>query len=827
MRTRFLIFITALFYCLVTLSACQLLDQKSGSAKSAIDEKNDMAEYRADDPLPHEDADLPPGPLGDGRVIIPNGRLISPLGNQIAAPRFISSMIVSPDSRFVYLMSLGDRKVAVLDAVSLEFVQEIPLRDVFIGLALNAAGDKLWVSGGGANLIFEYDVTDGVLTENRTIPVAGFPMGIRLSPDESTLYVAAGYASSLFAVNLADGAVANSWICQNYPYEIVLDASGETAYVSNWGSESVTVIDIAGDAVVDHVPVGKNPEGLALKDGKLYAASSDEDVISVIDTEINTVVDEILLTGGDDYFGYMPTHMDMRGDDLYLTCSGFNSVVVIDTTTDTVRGHIPTGWYPMAVAVDPAGDITYVANAKGEGHGPGGGASGQLGTIGVFDAPALEDFVLLTQEVQDNNARTANFYSSLDFESPIPTERGVASQQIKRVVFVLKENKTYDQILGDLEGTEADPELCVFCGDYTPNTHALARRFANCDNFYSETEASLMGHMWGTALLCNDYIEKGHEISHAGWLGMTGIEPAGRSAKGSIFQHLLNHDIPFRSYGQAVNTIVDLEKFYPYVSLQYGFWNLGVSDEKKIDIVIRDMEAGVWPPLVYISLPNDHAAGSDPGTPTPASYVADNDAALGKLIDYISHSPYWNETAIFVTQDDPQSGADHISAHRTLGLAISPWAKNHTSHTLYSMSSIWLTTELILGIPSLTHYDKNVAPMYDCFTMTPDNTPYDAIARIIPIEYNAVDAPFADWSKKQVWDVPDQIPNMGEIIWAIMRPNDKFPFHLSVDVSTEEIAEERKEAIQYRKEVAAWSKIAMEKGIIPLSQDLFVHKKNK
>ncbi len=812
------------FCCLSLFCACNTHNDSKFSNNTADSDTQNSLDGRADDPAPHDDADLPVGPVGDGSIIIPNGRLITPLGNQIEAPRFVTTMIVSPDGRFVYVLSLGSRKIAVLDAASLEFTQEISLRDVFIGMALNTAGDKLWVSGGGANVVYEFDVTDGVLTENRRIPVSGFPMGIRLSNDETALYIAAAYGSKLFAVDLGDGSVTNSWTCETYPYEIVLSADGNTAYVSNWGSESVTVIDIAGDSIVDHIPVGKNPEGMILKGDNLYVASSDEDVIDIIDTQINTVVEEILLTGGDDYYGYMPTHMSLYGDDLYVVCSGFNSLAVIDTATNSVRGHIPTGWYPMALAVDAVSDVVYVANAKGEGRGPGNDAQSQSGTIGVFDKPDNDDFAALTQDVMDNNARTANFYSSLDFESPIPTVRGVPSQQIKRVIFIMKENKTYDQVLGDLEGTEADPSLCVFCGDYTPNLHSLANRFANCDNFYSETEASLMGHMWATAMVCNDYIEKGHEVKHAGWLTASGIEPAGRPSKGSIFRHLLNNGIPFRSYGQVVHTLIDMEDFYPYVSLQYGFWNLGISDEKRVDIIIRDMEAGVWPPFIYLSLHNDHAAGSDPGAPTPASYVADNDAGLGKLIDYVSHSEYWNETAIFITQDDPQSGADHIDAHRTIGLVVSPWAKGHTSHTLYSMSSMWLTMELILGLPSLTHYDKNVAPMYDCFTMTPDYTPYDAIERIIPIEYNADDAALADWSRKQTWDVPDQIPNMGEIIWAIMRPNEKFPFHLSVDIDPEEIEEERQEAIEYRREVAAWKKLATEKGIIPLEQDLFIHK---
>ncbi|MCL4233598.1 MAG: hypothetical protein KJ042_03660, partial [Deltaproteobacteria bacterium] len=255
----------------------------------------------------------------------------------------------------------------------------------------------------------------------------------------------------------------------------------------------------------------------------------------------------------------------------------------------------------------------------------------------------------------------------------------------------------------------------------------------------------------------------------------------------------------------------------------YGFWNLGLSDETKLQEVLNDFDKGLWPPLVYISLPNDHTSGGDPGAPTPEFYVADNDAALGKLVEYVSNSPYWNETAIFVMQDDPQSGADHIDAHRSLGFVISPWAKRgFTSHTFYSMSSMWLTIELILGLPSLTIYDKNVAPMYDAFTMTPDAEPFTAIARQVPLSYNPEVSAVSEWSSRQIWDVPDQVPNMGEILWKMMRPNDPFPYHLSVDreVDEDEEEEESAHAAQYRESVRKWIEYGKARGVEPLKPDL-------
>lgn len=779
---------------------------------------------RADDPQAEPGSDLPAGAEVDGKIIIPNGRFISPLGNQITGPRFVINMRISPDGKYIYMVSLADRRVVVFNTQTLDFTQQIQLGSLFNGLALNAAGTKLWVSGATENVVYEFDISDGVLTLNREISRWGNPTGLALSPDESTLYVATSYGNKLFAIDLDTGLTTQTWACQNFPYDVVLNDAGTRAYVSNWGSSTVTIVNTTNGQIIDHVVVGKSPEGIVYRNGFVYVAGSDSDEIAVIDTSDNSVAETIDVNPTQDVFGHMPTTMWLSGSDLYVACSGYNSVAVVNTNTNTLKGHIPTGWYPAAVVTDDAEDVVYVSNAKGQGRGPGGSASSQPGTFSVFDRPDDGDLAALTQEVHDNNLRAANFFTDLDFDSPIPTERGVPSEQIKRVIFVMKENKTYDQLLGDFDDTEADPSLCLFCGDYyLPNTRALARRFTNCDNFFSETEASLMGHMWSQAMVSNDFTEKSHKAPGAVgeiWTVMYGSQA---SEGGTIFEKLVDLGRQFRVYGQIANVVTDIDKLYPYVNLRYGFWNLGVSDETKLQEVFNDFDKGLWPPLVYISLPNDHTSGGDPGAPTPEFYVADNDAALGKLVEYVSHSPYWNETAIFVMQDDPQSGADHIDAHRSLGLVISPWAKRgYTSHTFYSMSSMWLTIELILGLPSLTIYDKNVAPMYDAFTMTPDAEPYTATARQVPLSYNPAVSAVSEWSSRQIWDVPDQVPNMGEILWKMMRPNDPFPYHLSVDREVDEDEEEVESAhaTQYRESVRRWIEYGKARGVEPLKPDL-------
>jgi hypothetical protein len=474
---------------------------------------------------------------------------------------------------------------------------------------------------------------------------------------------------------------------------------------------------------------------------------------------------------------------------------------------------IPTGYYPTTVALDEAQGVLYVANGKGGGiPGEAGWGVNMDGTLQKIALPTPTELAAYTQQVTDNLTRTALYWETMSFDSPIPIERGTPSTQIKRVVFIMKENKTYDQVFGDRAGTEADPNLVVFGANRTPNAHALADAFTSCDNYYSEANVSLQGHLWSVAMYSNDYTEKGWAASTYRE-PLTQIEPAATGGKGSIFRHLYDHGVTFRAYGQVL-TLGDLPDLAPYVDYKYGFWNQEVSDEIKAAEVIRELEAGIWPQLLYISLPNDHTYGGDPGKPTPDYYVGDNDAGLGMLVDYISHSPYWHETAIFVIQDDPQSGADHVDPHRSPALVISPWAKKgYNSSVLYSMSSLWMTIEMILGLPPMTVYDEHTSPMYDCFTLNSDDTAYTGVPNPTPLEFNPDDGPMAALSHEQNWLAPDQVRRLGEIIWTIKKPGVPWPAQLSVDSYDEDEDEEENEAEDYAATVKAMEAHAQTHGL--------------
>lgn len=821
--------ILTIFACVFFMAGCQddgNFDVHQSVLVSDL-QQGDTDSKSKSEPDPSGDSYLPAGPDGAGGTILPNGRRITPASNMeaghvLAVGSVPVDCISEPAGDYVYMVSLRDDSVYAVNTQTWAVEDVEPIK-VFVGMAINAAGTKLWVSGGAKLVVHEFDVAGGELVLNRDIRISGFTVGLALSPDEQTLYAASSYGHRLAIIDLASGLEVRSGICQVYPYGVALNADGSRAYVSNWGSRSVSVINTATGKNLANIAVGKNPEQLVVSpDGsKVYVANSDSDTISVIDTATLTEADTIPVIDEPETKGASPTHMMLDNGRLYVVCSGYNSIAVIDIATDKVLGHIPTAWYPTSVCKNPVREEMYVTCGKGEGWVPE-KAVYIPGTANKFDADFTDgELADYTARVIENNLRPATFYEDLDFESPIPTQVGVPSEQIKHVVFVLKENKTYDAIFGDMPTGNGDPSLNVFGIGYTPNAHALATRFTNCDNLYSEAELSLAGHLWSTATVCNDYVEKSWPIE--GREALSGVEPAAIPEREFIFQHMLNHGVAFRSYGQVVGTLSDMDRLAPYVSLKYGFWNMGVSDEVKVDEIIRDIEAGIFPPLVYISLPNDHTEGNDAGKPTVPWYVGDNDAALGKLVDYLSHSPYWKETAIFVTQDDPQSTADHVDAHRTVGLVISPWAKSgYISSVLYSMNSMWVTMELILGVPPLSNYDQYSAPMYDCFTTTPDLTPYDKIDNPIPFEVNPKGLPFQEYCANEDWDAPDQIERLGEVVWSVMRPGEPFPHQYSVDpLFVEDPEEEAEEARQYRAMVKAWTQYGRVRGIEPLKTNLY------
>ncbi|MCU1283489.1 MAG: family beta-propeller repeat-containing protein, partial [bacterium] len=589
---------------------------------------------------------------------------------------------------------------------------------LFYGLALSADGSKLYVSDGAHdplagietdqskhyNVIEIFDVAGSPpqLTKSGEIhlmfagtaaPKARLPSGLALSSDGNTLYVACQLDGTLAVVDLAPPPpggpstqfteIGRSMTLGTGPYDVALDEASHTAFVSLWGGRFVSVgsfqdgvvpVDISNKANPTAgavIATDKSPEQAIVVGGKVYVAAADGDSIAAIDpashgTEAASLTKTAFDATG--LLGSSPNALaaDWTHDRLYVANAGENAVQVFTMSTMTPIGRVPAAWYPTAVAVKDDGTLL-IASAKGLGAGPTDHAPGKndymKGTLQVVPMPSAQDLAMGDTQVHANVTRPKSYEVQLQCTGmpqtfPLPASKG-APTPIEHVFLIVRENKTYDAVLGDLPGANGRADLALFGGDITPNLHALAKRFSNLDNFYSLAEQSLQGHEWTTANMANDYVEKG-------WLTTWGratrplgafsasdeLEHLGMPATRTAWQHLDNANIAYHNYGEITNTAGAIHVYdvgYPGV-----FFNTGSLDVDKIQFVVDNLhdKTFVLEPFSYISLPNDHTVGTSPGMPTPHSLIADNDEATGRFIDALSHSSYWESSVVFLIEDD-------------------------------------------------------------------------------------------------------------------------------------------------------------------------------
>jgi DNA-binding beta-propeller fold protein YncE len=664
-----------------------------------------------------------------------------------------------------------------------------------------------------------------------SIAVGRMPFGLALSRDGKRVYVS---NVGTFSYKLVPGYDAKqardtgiAFPAFGYPSkEAEEGAAVEGKQISGLGdpnvpeSNSLYVIDVRDPSrpqVVDRIrtglPIGgpivggSSPGAVVAGKKQIFVSNATQDSISVIDAHSGKVEENALIAPAgalNKLRGVLPFGMALSPNEkrLYIACAGINAVAVVETDPMQFLGFIPSGWFPARVAVSADGKTLFVANAKGFGAGPNGGKDFQLGPEGAYVGDITKgtvsivtipkDYMLrpLTLQVMRNNGFVPGFLAQgkppaskrpPDFPVPLP---GSPSSKIHHVVFITKENRTFDEVLGDLAGADAerDPTLAHWGIDatvkgegepalehvqVTPNEHALATRFAFGDNFYVDSDVSVDGHHWLVGNYPNELLETAWPAAYGGKLdfvpdqdapgrldlGASSTIPETYLENGSLWENLARAHITFRNYGeglelpgndegpgefpagarQSVN--VPMPKvLFDNTSRDYPTFNTNISDHYRFARFKKEFDEFVsgkkpLPNFIYIWLPNDHTADPRPadGFPYRASYVADNDLALGKLVELFSHSPFWKDMAIFVTEDDAQDGQDHVDAHRSVLLAISPYAKPGVSHLHTSMASILKTIDLILGMPFINQYDATASDLSDMFTGTPDFAPYSAL----------------------------------------------------------------------------------------------------
>jgi YVTN family beta-propeller protein len=679
---------------------------------------------------------------------------------------------------------------------------------LYFGVAFSPDGKTVYASAGGNNKIRVYSFHDGQLTEQSPIQMSDvkktnfYPAGLTVSPDGKYLYVADNMSGQVSKIDLTTKQIVSSVSVGKFPYTVGLSKDGTKLYVSNWGESSVSVIDIATFTKKSDISVGLHPNAIAInpKNGNIYISDSDSDQISVIDSNSDKVIRTISLSPYKHAkTGSQPDALAVSpdGQTLYVANAGNNDVAVINLGEEPhVKGLIPTAWYPTGIQLSSDGKQIMVLNAKGMGAGPNKGyqqgtygpstqyiGSMIKGTLSFINTPDDAKLKNYTQQVMRNDR-----FLGQNNGSVIPRFAGGKSP-IKHVIYVIKENRTYDQVFGDMKKGNGDPKLTEFGKNITPNLHKLADQFVLLDNFYTDAEISAQGHNWATGAKANDYVEKNWPANYSDRnrpYDFEGDNSAAYPQAGFLWDDAKRSGVSFRDYGEFYQFGKSVPAD-PSIGNNYDpnftGWDMNTSDLTRFDQWNKEFQQfvknGNLPQLEIVRLPNDHTQGTKPGALSPQSYVAQNDLAVGKLVDAVSHSPYWKDTAIFIIEDDAQDGPDHVDAHRTEALVISPYTQKGTvDSTFYDTASMLKTIELILGMQPLTQYDAAATPMLNTFTTHPNFKPYVAVGPTDPLDrLNGQNAPMAQESSKMDFSREDAAPDdqLNLAIWKATKGNVPYP----------------------------------------------------
>jgi len=776
-----------------------------------------------------------PGLVGGGRTLLPTGWTIAPAGTHLFVGDLPLNLVLTPDRRYAIVTNNGwsAPTLTLIDLERDQMVARVPVDHAWYGLAWHPDGRRLYSSGGAENTVHEFRYERGTLTPSAVIPLGrpesgpgarrgypeGFVGGLAVSPDGTRLYTVQVLGKAFTVVDLEKGAVLRRVDLEAEPYKPLLSPDGSTLYISLWGGSKVVVYDARTLERLGEIATDEHPNDMVMtKDGaRLFVACANRNTVWSLDVAAREAGERISIALYPNApAGSTPNALALSPDEetLLVANADNNTVAVVEVGDDgswsEVEGFVPTGWYPTGVEFDePRGrwlvlsgkGLTSLANPRGP-NGGNRGMEGQYstamlqGTLSLVPAPSQADLATMTSLVYEvtpytDKGRLAPIGAPIG--SPIPREVGLPSP-IRHVFYIIRENRTYDQILGDLERGNGDPSLALFGEAVTPNAHALAREFVLLDNFYVNAEVSYDGHAYSTAAYATDFVEKIWPTNYGGRGGVYLSEGGGAQrnpfgnvaapADGYIWDFANRAGVSVRSYGEFADwderwgpvhaTVPGLEgKVHP----EYPPYDLEVPDARRVDVWLREFReferTGELPRLNIIRLPNDHTLGTRPGAPTPRAMIAENDQALGRIVEAIAASRFWKESAVFVLEDDAQNGPDHVDAHRSVALVASPFARRGAvDSTLYTTASMLRTMELILGLEPMSQLDAAAAPMYSAFQPTPDTRPYAARPARVPLdERNGPDAPGAAASMRMDFSVADVVPELelNRILWQSVR----------------------------------------------------------
>lgn len=721
------------------------------------------------------------------QVLLPNGWSLTPAGRSLEVGDLPLNIAVSPTGRLLAVSNNGQgtQSIQLIDAVHEKLLDSREIPKSFYGLKFSHDEKVLYTSGGNDNWILKYMVTGNKLVLKDTI-VLGRPMkdkispvGIEIDDANSLLYVVTKEDNSLYVIDLITKKIQNKVKLGDEGYTCILSPDHKKLYISVWGGKKVDVYNTVYKKITNSINVSFNPNELILsKSGlRLFVANAGDNSVSVINTKTYKVT-EVLNTAlyPNSPVGSVSNGLALSANQkkLYVANADNNALAVFDVSesgNSRSLGFIPVGWYPTNVRL--VNKKLFVTNGKGftsfpdpEGPDPTSPktktglhtgeekiknsnqqyiANLMKGTLSIIDEPDQQMLAKYSAQVYKNTPYTKakELNPGGEAGNPVPMKVG-GSSPIKHVFYIMKENRTYDQVFGDIKEGNGDSSLCLFGEKYTPNQHKLAKEYVLLDNFYVDAEVSQDGHQWSTAGHANDYLEKTWPTAYSGrgdGGGAMGLKKIANEKNGFIFDLCFRHKVSYRTYAEAAGDRPFMTNIKGHVCEKYDQWDLNIRDTVRYREWRNDFDSLVaihaLPAFNLIGLYNDHTYGLAVGKPTPFVSVADNDMAVGLLIEHLSQSPVWKESAVFIVEDDAQNGPDHVDAHRSNALVISPYTKRkYLDHTMYSTTSMLRTMELILGLPPMTQYDAAATPMWRSFTATPDFTPF--IAAPFHIDLNQV-----------------------------------------------------------------------------------------
>lgn len=718
------------------------------------------------------------GQVESKKVTLPNGWSLTPVGRSFPLGDLPLNIAVSKSKSLMAVTNNGQsvQSIELIDPATETILDTKVVGKAWYGLAFSANEKKLYASGNHDNWILVFDINNKKLALTDSIilgkkwPNKVSPTGIAIDDEKQLLYVVTKEDNKLYIIDLTTKQIRTTYQLGGEAYACLLSPDNKQLYISCWGCDKVLVFNTDQKNIVAEIPVGDNPNELCLtKKGKyLYIANANDNSVSVISTAENKVI-ETLNTAlyPDAPSGSTTNGLALSTDEktLFIANADNNCLSVFDVSKpiqSKSKGFIPVGWYPTNVKV--IGKKIFVSNGKGfssmanpYGPNPFGNKQTVLyqegdpnkpknvqyiaglfqGTMSIIDMPTEAQLSVFSQVVYRNTPynKVKELLVQGEEGNPIPRRVGAASP-IKYVFYIIKENRTYDQVLGDMKEGNGDPRLVLFGENITPNQHALAREFVLLDNFYVDGEVSADGHNWSTGAYATDFLEKNWVTSYGGRGGgydAEGNRAVANNKGGFIWDHCKKAGVSYRTYGEfADNYKANIPALKDHFCPYFTGYNNTVPDTTRFFQWKREFDSllsvNAVPKFNSVRFCNDHTEGLRLGRPTPYAHVADNDLAVGMFVEYLSKSPIWKETAVFILEDDAQNGADHVDAHRSIAFVAGGFVKRgFVDHTMYSTSSMLRTMELILGIPPMTQYDAAATPMWRSFTNTPNTNPFTAI----------------------------------------------------------------------------------------------------